>query len=155
MIPRTSPVDVATPLLESHESTPKDMVVDTNEICSPLKRIRKGPRPSSSMASIPEDTAHDDTTALVDEFNQGESTVTQHEIAAKQVDDILVASAEDNRVVNADGNATEKDDVSPVQSNPPRSPDGPPVSASISTEDNADDGTVLAYDGPERIPTRV
>lgn len=98
------------------------------------------------MSSIREETMHIDTTTSIADDIPPTPRTEEHE--TKHAEDILAASANDNQVAGTEATV---DDLQAeahgveTHATPTRSPDGPPASALLSTED-IEDGTVLVDD---------
>nr|XP_040256311.1 enolase-phosphatase E1-like [Aegilops tauschii subsp. strangulata] len=97
VIPRTPPAHVTTPVLETLQDTPKDMEKTTpSPKASPsFKRLCRGPRPSVSMSSIPEEDVHTTSSVACQVFPEAIPLATAQESEAKAVDDIPAASADE------------------------------------------------------------
>lgn len=95
VLPQTPPLEISTPVINMPESPLQDIEVDEVNVRLPMKRLHKGPRPSFSMASIPEENA----------FAQANPTATAEE--NEPVDD-------DNSPVHEEHERTADRDEAPV-----------------------------------------
>jgi hypothetical protein len=140
VLPHTPPAPVATPVLASPESPFENIIIDeSSPDAAKYRRLRKGPRPRSTMLTI-----HEDTTASVVQNLQTALEVIGTEATNTEASADAEANLNAEVIVQPQANAAAATDVIP--------PASTEVIQHASTEAN-DDGTVLAYNGGE--PVRV
>ena len=99
VIPCTPPSHVTTLVLETLQTTPEDMEKTTpSPQASPsFRRLRRGPRSTVSMSSIPEEGVQNTSSVARQVFPEAIPSVTAQESEAKAAEDIPAASADEEK----------------------------------------------------------